>query len=45
MTIMMMAIAVMPYSTVVFEAKPVRGVVVGAAVGAAGAGVESLWTQ
>ena len=36
MTIMIMAIATMPYSTVVFEAKPASGVAVGAGVAAGG---------
>jgi len=36
MMIMMMAIATIPYMTVVFEAKPVSGVAVGAGVGGAG---------
>ena len=35
MTIMMIATATIPYSTVVFEAKPESGVAVGACVGAA----------
>jgi len=35
MMIMMMAIAMIPYSTVAFDAKPVVGVAVGAAVAAA----------
>ena len=34
MTIMMMAIAMIPYMTVVFEAKPVSGVAAGIAVAA-----------